>query len=66
MKRKCSFFLRKLVTPFLSAQSYGTKTTFHTLFLSLVQIRGRHLALVTESGSAPRLRSLFLRTTVGS
>ncbi len=66
MKHKFSFFLRKLVTPFLSAQSYGMKTTFHTLFLSLLRIRGRHIALVTESGSAPRLRSHFFRTTVGS
>ncbi len=66
VKQKCSFSLKKLVAPFLSAQLHETKTTFHMLFLSMVWIRGRHLALVTESGSAPHLRSLFFCTTVGS
>ncbi len=66
MKRKCSFFLGKLVTPFQSAQSYETKTTFQMLFLSLAWIRGCHIALVTESCPAPCLRSVFFRTTVSS
>ncbi len=66
VNQKGSFSLKKLVAPFLSAHPYEMKTTFHTLFLSTVRIRGRHLALVTDSGSAPRLRSLFFRTTIGS
>ncbi len=52
--------------PFHSCQhSHNrTKTTFHSLFLSLVRIRGRHIALVTGSSSAPHIRSIFFRTTI--
>ena len=38
--------IRKSVTAFISANHNRTKTTFHSLFLTLVWIHGRHIALL--------------------